>query len=65
MQDEPNMDGIDTKEPTAPPELPNLNLNVMLPRNAKLNPHRHAMHAVGCNTYSTSILLDVCFIITS
>jgi hypothetical protein len=31
MQDEPNMDGIDTREPTTPPKLPNLNLDIMLP----------------------------------
>ncbi len=39
MQDKPNMDGIDTKEPTTPPEPPNLNLDIMLPRNAKLDLH--------------------------
>jgi hypothetical protein len=42
MQDKPNMDGIDTKEPTTPPEPPNLNLNIMLFRNAKLDLHWHA-----------------------
>jgi hypothetical protein len=31
MQDELNMDGIDTKEPTTPLEPPNFNLNIMLP----------------------------------
>jgi hypothetical protein len=31
IQDEPNMDGINTKEPTTPLEPPNLNLDIMLP----------------------------------
>lgn len=39
MQDKPNMDGIDTKEPIAPPKPPNFNFNIMLPWNAKLDPH--------------------------
>jgi hypothetical protein len=39
MQDEPNMDGINTKEPTTPPEPPNLNFDIMLLWNAKLDPH--------------------------
>jgi hypothetical protein len=54
------MDGINTKEPTTPLEPPNLNLDIMLPWNAKLDPHWHAyvrgwlqhildIHFVGCS----------------
>jgi hypothetical protein len=39
MQNKPNMDEINTKEPTAPPKPPNLNLDIMLLQNAKLDPH--------------------------